>query len=177
MLEHKLVPENKLMPEQDENCEYLPVTLDDKKTPPATNQTAIDNWVSADGHCQTVIFQSVTERYANLLTGCDTSNQMWNTLDTTNSTTSNMSKNHLMLKFQNYKHKEGASLIMTCMELEGMWQDLKSMGLDLPEEAVVTKIITCLPDQYKNWRESWGMRDGDKQTLPCRLEKLKLKDT
>ena len=140
------------------------------------NQQEIDSWVNADIYGQSTIFNCLGMRETTLISKCKSSHEMWKTLADIYSTTSTLNKNQVMREFQNYKHKEGDSLVNTYLTMEAMSNQLETMGSPLPPDAVTTAIISSLPEKYKSFRQFWNMQDSANQTMTNLMAKLKYLD-
>ena len=141
-----------------------------------TNQADIDAWIAADNYCQSAIFNALSVRESNHVVSCDSARSMWTTIEKVHSTASTLNKNHTMSQFHNYRHKEGDTLMSTYLTMETMANQLSSMGSKLPGDAVVTAIISSLPEKYKTFRQGWNLLDSSSQTMENLMSKLKYLD-
>ena len=64
----------------------------------------------------------------------------------------------------------------TYLTMETMANQLSSMGSKLPGDAVVTAIISSLPEKYKTFRQGWNLLDSSSQTMENLMSKLKYLD-
>ncbi len=125
----------------------------------------IKTWKSKDVACRNYIISTIDEKSQRSLMECKTANQMWNRMTSRyeQATTSNR---HLLLhKFMSYEYEEGNDVIDHVTTITTLASQLKDIGLDIPDEQVITRVIMTLPPSYRQFVTTWNGKEDDKKTL------------
>ena len=75
-------------------------------------------------------------------------------------------------KFYSCKMEENSSVSEHILKLSGLHNRLSQLGMNLPDEAVVDRILQSLPPSYKTFVMNFNMR-GMEKSIPEVLSMLK----
>ena len=137
---------------------------------PAVNP---DDWDKNDVEAQVIIVPLLEGKQVCHIYNCTTSNQMWSRLAQINSDASVLNKQHTLTKFYNYKISEGQSVVEGYAEIEELSRSLAEIGINMDESAVVTKIVSAMPDKHTAFKKAWDSVPDAEQTLSRLLSRLR----
>jgi len=105
---------------------------------------------------------------------CKTASEIMKKLKDINSDASEINKQQTLMAFFNYKVGPEQNLIDAYTEMQGLWHSLKEIGVPMEESAVVTKIISSLPDsKYSAFKKAWDSVAEASQTMTVLLARFK----
>src|SRR5665811_1552782 len=131
-------------------------------------------WEKLDSVAQAIIVPLLDARQTNHIFSCETARDMWEKLDKIHSDSSSLNKQHTLSKFYTFQIPENKSIVDGFTEIEELARNLKDMGLEMPEEAVVTKVVSSLPHaKYNAFRKAWDSVPEDDQSMENLLARLK----
>ena len=75
-------------------------------------------------------------------------------------------------KFYSYKMEENSSVSEHILKMSGLHNRLTQLGVNLPDDAVIDRILQSLPPSYKSFVMNYNMQGMDK-TIPELFAMLK----
>jgi hypothetical protein len=141
---------------------------------PHTDATLIQDWETKDVQAQAIIVPLLDKKQMSHIYTCSTSKGVWDKLKQINSDASNLNRQHTLSKFFNYKIGPNQSVVDAYVEIEDLARSLNEMGTPMDPAAVVTKIVSALPDsQFNAFKKAWDSVPELEQTLDRLLSRLR----
>jgi len=153
-----------------------PIVSGDQLRPIATgsNDDKVAEWDQADIEAQAIIVPLLDKKQTSHIFSCDTSSEVWEKLKKINSDSSTLNKQHTLSKFFNYKIGPEDSIVDAFGELEELSRALAEMGVPMAESAVVTKIVSALPDsKFKAFKKAWDSVPEHEQKMDRLLSRFR----
>ncbi|CAH2099402.1 unnamed protein product [Euphydryas editha] len=138
--------------------------------------TARVAWESADAKAQTLLVTRMTEDVMIHLISCTTSAEMWRKLLSVYEQKSETSIHILQQRFFQYKYESGIDMSVFLSKIQEMQNQLKQMGEEVSEKFTITKVLMCLPDEYKHFVSAWESAPDDKQTFDNLMSRLLIEE-
>ena len=104
-----------------------------------------------------------TSTAANLLS-CKTPRDIWVELSAIFEQQSKVSRTMLMQQFYRLEYM-GEPMAEYLAKVEGLVSQLKSAGVELKEEEVVSKLLTTLPQEYASFQTAWDQKPEEDYTM------------
>lgn len=115
----------------------------------------ISAWRRADGKCQKIIVTSVDDGPLQCLINCQTANEMWNKLLSVYEQKTEASVHLLQNKFFSYSKSSSDDISTHISILQNLRNQLNSLGENISEGMLITKILMTLPSTYKHFYSAW----------------------
>lgn len=145
---------------KNKNC--YEVCTEDIMPPADSDDKAMKEWNVKDRSAQDIITSRMEEKPLRHLLSCKSAFEMWKKLLTVYDRKSEVSLHVLQQKFFAYEYKnEGISSHLST--LEDLASKMKTLGEEIPEKMLITKIIMSLPEEYKYFQSAW--ESSSTQTL------------
>jgi len=136
-----------------------------------------ESWVNKDQEAQASISGSIQPEYFHLVQSCETSHDMWKSIEATFSDKSEFTRQCLMNQFFSYEASESKPLGEIYREVVDIASNLRSKGEQISDMSIVTKIVSSLPDsKYKYFKASWDSVPAENQTLTYLQLRLRKQD-
>lgn len=144
------------------------------ETRPISDVTDQAKWDKSDNDAQAVLLLSISSGQMDHVHHCTTSKQIFDKLSEIHSDTSELNKQQTLTRFYSYKTGPNQSPIQAYTEIQDLARSLNEMGVKTEEMAVVTKIVSSLPDdKYQAFKAAWDSVDEKSQTMSRLLARLK----
>lgn len=134
-----------------------------KYSKPKKPEEKIKEWEEKDSLAQEIIVTRVEESVLTHLLSCTSSSEIWNKLLTVFEPKSRVSVHLIQQKFFNLAFEEPMSIFIA--KIEDLCNQLKSMGEELSESMVMTKMVMTLPEKYKHFVSAWESVPQQQQNL------------
>ena len=155
-----------------EGSELLDVTNGRAAAPDPSDGTYAA-WRKKDLEAQALILSSCDDTNQDTIADAASSKEMWDKLASIHSDTSALNQAETMARFYSYQIKEGESLIVAYQELERLAKEIRNMGENISDKAIIAKIISVLPKKHEALRKAWASVPIDLQTMASLLTRLK----
>lgn len=141
-----------------------------------TKTEAIAAWKLKDAKAQRIIVTSMGQKPLQHILRCETSAEMWTKLHAVYEQKHEAGKQMLMEKFYSYKCSKSDDMATHISKLEYMAQRIRDAGDEISEGAVISKIISSLPDEYAHFASSWDSAPTAEKTLVKLTERLMVEE-
>jgi hypothetical protein len=131
------------------------------------------DWMKKDVEAMSIISSTLDNTQINHVYDCDSSKAMFDRLKDVNSDSSSLNKQHTLMKFMSYSMDKHQSPVQAMVEIEQLARSLQEMGCGMPEEGIITKIVSSLPKQYSAFQTAWDSVSPSEQTRPNLLARLR----
>lgn len=150
---------------------YFGIVNGDTKRP----TTNTDDWDSKDAKAQEIIVSRLDEKVVTHVLACKTSEEMWTKLKSIYEHQSQISVHLLTQKFFSLEYSVGkaADFLSQLEEING---NLKSLGEEISEKMMITKVLMSLPESMKYFISAWESTPTDKQTLTDLTSRLMIEE-
>lgn len=81
-----------------------------------------------------------------------------------------------MQEFFNYSKKDDADVATFITELKNIAHELKSLGEEINENMIMSKILTALPENYRFFRSAWDSTPAAERTMTNLTARLLLEE-
>jgi len=151
-------------------------TVVDGTAPRPDDTKAVEQkaWDLKDIQAQALIVPLLDKKETNHIYNCGSSHDIWKKLESIHSDVSSLNKQHTLAKFFNFKIGNNKPIIEAYSEIEELARCLNEMGIKMDETAVVTKIVSSLPDdKFHAFKKAWDSVAETSQTMPMLLGRLR----
>jgi len=125
-----------------------------------------EEWDEKDIEAQALIVPTLDEIQTNHVYACDSAHEMLSKLKDVHADSSELNKQRTLAAFLNYTVKQGKKLTLVYAEIEALARNLAELGVKMDEAAVVTKIVTVLPDdKHRSFKKAWDSVQSKDQTM------------
>lgn len=83
----------------------------------------------------------------------------------------------MLQKFYAYYYEEGGNVTSHITAIETMATDLSDLGISLPPEQVIGKIIMTLPSSYRHFHSAWNNVESNKKIVALLTSRLQVEET
>lgn len=137
--------------------------------------TTTEEWDSKDAKAQEIIVSRLEEKVVTHILSCKTAAEMWTKLKAIYEHQSQVSVHVLTQRFFSLEYTEGkAAEFMS--QLEEIKGTLKSLGEEISDKMIITKVLMSLPENMKHFISAWESTPTDKQTLTDLMSRLMLEE-
>lgn len=130
---------------------------------PEGDDNKIKEWTQRDAKAQGVIVTRLSNNIMLQVSTCESAKEMWDKLMTVFEQKSEVSLHILQQKFFEMKFDQD-DMAMFLARVEEIVAQIKQAKGDIPENMVITKIITSLPQKYGHFVSAWDSVPTDKRT-------------
>lgn len=142
---------------------YGHVTGDDVK--PANQGKNLDAWLKADGHAMFLLSSALDYSQITLIENCTSAKEILEKLDTIFIQTNNTNKMIVHDRFHQYQMNPSDTVAQHIAKIENLAQQIKNVGESITDIAIMTKILSSLPQKFRNVRQAWLSLAEEKQTI------------
>lgn len=138
------------------------------------NANVTDQWKTKDAKAQYYILRTIDQHVKPHILTCETAKDMYDTLKNIYDKQSAQQKQQLQSDFFNYTWNKSKDVMTNISHVQNIVFRLKTVGEDISDDMMITKIMTILPDQYKHFRSAWdsaSVSDKNLDNLKSRLSK------
>lgn len=129
-------------------------------------------WNKKDARAQKLIVTSVQSNILTYILNCKTACEMFRKLCEVFEQGTQQQKNKLLQDFFNVQYDKGANISVHVSKLENLAHKLKSVGEQISDEMVITKILSTIPDSYRHFVSAWESAAKSEQTITNLLSRL-----
>lgn len=123
----------------------------------------IAEWLKNDAKAQKVMVNSCGSKVLIHLCNCTT--QMWDKLHAVYEQSNQASKHLLQEQFFVYKKDPAHDIATHVSTLEGLVQKLKTVGVNIDDSMLITKILMTLPSEYRHFSSAWESTAANDRTI------------
>ncbi|XP_076620030.1 uncharacterized protein LOC143341187 [Colletes latitarsis] len=143
---------------------------------PAAEENKTGDWLKKDVNAQKVIVKTVDRKPLMHLLNCTTSHGMWKKLKSLYERESQEQKCKLMNEFFTYKYERDADMETHIGGLENIVYKLKELKADITKKMLISKILTTLPENYRNFMTAWESMTRPEKTLKNLMARLLMEE-
>lgn len=129
------------------------------------NAATKNAWEEKDASAKVLISTTLERSQKISLITCETAKEMWDSLCSQYEQKSSSSKLLLLKKFQAYTMESGDTVVQCVSKIKNLALQLKNVGREMPDDIVMAKILSGLPQSYSGFQSSWDNVDEEKQTI------------
>lgn len=133
--------------------------------PAPAQRQELETWLRKDAQAMFTVTSAMDLSQIALVENCETSKEMIDKLNAIYKQTSEVNKLMAHESFHQYKMQPNDSIAKHIAKIENLAQQIKDCGDDISDTAIVTKILSTLPQTYRNVRQAWLSMDETKQTI------------
>ena len=159
-----------------EASDLLSIVTGDTPRPNGRDQDVYKAWRKSDLEAQAAILTSCDDTNMDTIADSNTSKDMWDKLSAIHSDTSLLNQTETFSRFYSYEIKEGQSLVAAYQELERLAKEIRNMGENISDKAVIAKIVLSLPRRHDALRKAWASVPIGQQSMTALLTRLKQED-
>lgn len=150
----------------------------DGSKPKPEDRKAAPEWLKKDARVKAFITNTVDPTVLIHLMVCKTSFEMYEALRKIFQRDTSRQKFTMLGKFYNFKWDNNKNTAVNIAELKNIVFILASLGEKVNDPMIVTKLISSLPDSFKNFTMAWQSTPHDAQTLENLISRLaEMEDT
>ena len=129
-------------------------------------------WDINDARAVIILSSSMTEEQVENIITCDTAYEIWEQLSSLNKKSSETNKIVFLHRFHQCSMGKNDTMIQYITKIENMARQLKDVGEQISDDAVMAKILRGLPVQYGSFVNAWDSTKTAKQTVSNMQERL-----
>lgn len=138
-------------------CEALSTNINEERK---TNE----EYITKDAKVQKLIINSIDKKLKGHILSCKNALEMYTKLCDIFEGTEQRNKSSLLQDFFNFK-LDNRSITQLITDIENLQFRLNQIGENINEEMVMSKILTCLPNNLRYFITAWESTPEDKKTL------------
>ncbi|KAK7865421.1 hypothetical protein R5R35_012787 [Gryllus longicercus] len=120
-------------------------------------------WIKNDSTAMFILTSALDYAQITLIENCESSHQIIDKLDSIYLQRSESSKMIAHERFHQYRMKDSDSVAQHIANVENLAKKLKDIGETVSDAAIMTKIISTLPQKFLNFRQTWLSVSEDRQ--------------
>lgn len=133
----------------------------------------------ANGYAITLLTTTVDDERLRLIEMHDTAKLMWDKLVGSFERVSEQRLEHLYLELLEYGKDPGDSIASHIAKLQKIWQELQQEstrvdGKDLPITLLLMRVLSTLPEEYREFRTTWESVPRENRTIAYLQERLSM---
>ncbi|KAK7861884.1 hypothetical protein R5R35_001481 [Gryllus longicercus] len=132
---------------------------------PENNNETQKAWIKNDATAMFILTSALDYAQITLIENCESSHQIIDKLDSIYLQRSESSKMIAHERFHQYRMKDSDSVAQHIANVENLAKKLKDIGETVSDAAIMTKIISTLPQKFLNFRQAWLSVSEDRQKL------------
>lgn len=122
-------------------------------------------WKKSDIKAQRVIVTTISQRVMVHIVNCMTSCEMWNRLHSVFERKTETGILYLQQRYYSYTRDPQDDMASYISKLEEIVLQLADLGLEIPEQMVISKVILSLPSEYRHFSSAWESAAKTDRTL------------
>lgn len=135
----------------------------DINTPKSKENTL--NWDKDDGMAMFILTSAMDLNQIALIENCESALEVMTKLESIYELKSEMSKMMIHERFYQYKMSPSDGIAQHIAKVESLAKQLKESGELISDTAIITKILSTLPQKYRSLRQAWMSLDPQYQTI------------
>lgn len=112
-----------------------------------------------------LLASTLSEQNMQRVINCTTGSEIWNALESNFENKSSTEKTMLMEKFTSYRIRSIRDVSKGIGELQSYAAKLKSLGMTIEEDFIISVLLQALPESLKTWKSTWKMVNAEKLNL------------
>lgn len=128
-------------------------------------------WSTKRNKAMAILSSTIADDQLDHIITC-TSPEVWATLHSINEQTSSACKSGLLHEFFTYSYQEGDSMITHVTKVKNIAAKLEAVKEKQSEAAIVSRIISTLPERFRAFVSAWKMQKEEDRTLVSLVAKL-----
>jgi hypothetical protein len=122
-------------------------------------------WSKNNGLAMFIISSAMDLKQITLVENCETAAEMIDKLNSVYEQKSELNKMIIHERFYEYKMTPNDTIAQHVSKVESLGKQLKEIGEDISDTALITKILSSLPSKYRMVRQAWMSLETSKQTI------------
>lgn len=143
----------------------LEVAVGESVQPSSTNLKDLENWNRKDAIAIFTITSTMDLSLITLIENCSSAHQVFEKLDTIYDQKSETNKMMHQERYHKYKMDKNDTIAMHVAKIENLAKEVRNAGDTISDTAIMTKILSGLPEKYRNLRQAWLSVEESKQTI------------
>ena len=156
-----------------DNHDVLEVVTGDTPRPSAAGE-ALTKWIKLDKEARSIIASTLSDSQIVHIYECTSAKAMFDTLKSKNSDSSELNQTQTYSKFINYKMKKNQCPLEAMREIQEIAKCLEEIGMVQTPKAIIMKIVSSLPAQFRHFKTAWQATEASKVTLENLENRLKM---
>ncbi|BET02160.1 Reverse transcriptase (RNA-dependent DNA polymerase) [Nesidiocoris tenuis] len=136
-----------------------------EESKPENDGKATEAWLKKDTDAQRIIVTTIDKKLITMILNCETSSQMFSKLCSLFEGQKEQKMTDLYNDFFLYKYKKGQDMTSFVSEMENIVHKLKSLGQEITDEMVISRLLVALPDYLKHFPTAWDSTPSSEKTL------------
>lgn len=129
------------------------------------NETSKEVDLKKDAQAKKIIISSIAKKHIPLIMSCEEAKSMYEKLCFIFEKTSEQQKCNLLQEFYKFTYDEKKDVIQHIAQLQNLSQKIKSLGDNLSERMIITKIMSILPRNFCHFITAWESTPISEQTI------------
>lgn len=125
----------------------------------------VSAWEQKDALAKYFILRTIDVNVKTHILTCETSKQMYDTLSKIYQKNTDQQKTQLLGEFYNYEYDRNQDVMSNIAKVQTLAFRLNRLGQNVDETALITRIMTKLPDEYKHFGSAWDSTCSKEKTL------------
>ena len=125
----------------------------------------LKKFLKADKAARKLIVTTVERKPLDLLLSCTTAREMWKKLNTVYDMKSDENLSIVQKQFFDFKWQIDESVAHNLSKIEHLSTKMKSLGSEVPESMLVTRILSTLPKNFNHFHSAWDSVEDRKKNL------------
>ena len=132
----------------------------------------LKNFLKADKAARKLIVTTVERKPLDLLLCCTSAREMWKKLNTVYDMKSDENLTLVQKQFFDFKWDSSESVSHNVSKIEQLSNKMKSLGSEVPESMLLTRILSILPRIFNHFHSAWDSVEDSKKTLENLIARL-----
>lgn len=146
-------------------------------TEAAAHERKLAAWIKSDNVAQKIIATTVDDQPLLHIINCESSKEMWDKLISVYDQKSETSVHMLQQQWYSATKSSSDSMATHIAKLEDLAHRLKTLGEQIPDSMIITKILMTLPSTYNHFVSAWESTQRDERTLTNLISRLTIEET
>lgn len=135
-----------------------------------------DAWKKRDANAQKIIVLSLEKKSLMHVINCISAKEMWTKLSNVYQRDNEQQKYTLMQEFFNCTMSKNEDVSTHVSKLQNITHRIKSLGIEITNQMLISKILVTLPDNFKSFVTAWESTSEDNKTVENLISRLLLEE-
>ena len=125
----------------------------------------LNAWLKNDAIAMCILTSALELKQITIIENCESAKEILNKLDSVYEQKSEVNKMLVHEKFHAYKMDPNDSIAQHVSKIENLAQQIKDSGEAISDAAIMTKILSTLPQKFRYVRQAWFSLAEDRQNI------------
>lgn len=124
-----------------------------------------EEWATKDAQAKYILMRTIELSAKSHVLTCKTSKDMLDSLCKIYKRDTDQTKNQLLAEFFSFTYDKSVDVMSNIARIQTLTFRLNNLNMSVDEQMLMTKILVCLPDQFKHFTSAWDSTHSQERTL------------